>query len=131
EVSRIAIHPNYGVLGQDSDIAMIVLRTALPLGANIQQAPIIGEGIYLPTGLTLNLVGWGTTTEGGLIGDNNLYQLEVLTVSENACLNTYISDSTITENMFCVRRLGADGLDFDSRDCGSPLFYSNTVAGIA
>ncbi|MBN4688521.1 trypsin-like serine protease, partial [Escherichia coli] len=62
---------------------------------------------------------------------NNLYQLEVLTVSENACLNTYISDSTITENMFCVRRLGADGLDFDSRDCGSPLFYSNTVAGIA
>lgn len=52
------------------------------------------------------------------------------TVNDDTCLEAYIGDKFITENMFCVRRLGANGIDFDSRDAGAPVIYSDTTAGI-
>lgn len=41
---------------------MVRLQDALTLGDTIKQALILGQGIYLPTGLGLTLVSWGTTT---------------------------------------------------------------------
>lgn len=66
-VSRIVHHPSFGVLDQDGDIAMIVLSYALPLGTTIQQAPIMGQGIQLPEGMSMTLVGWGTTAVSNLV----------------------------------------------------------------
>ncbi|KAJ8709005.1 hypothetical protein PYW07_008831 [Mythimna separata] len=134
-VNRVYIHPDFGNLDNDADIAVVRLQEALVFGDSIKQALILGQGIYLPTGLGLTLVSWGTTTEGGNIGNNNLYELNLYTIKDEDCLLAYYylqdyANKTITENMFCTGLLSSKGRDLDSRDVGAPLFYSGVTMGI-
>ncbi|KAJ8711582.1 hypothetical protein PYW08_008536 [Mythimna loreyi] len=134
-VERVYIHPDFGLLANDADIAVVRMQEALTLGDTIKQAQILGQGIYLPTGLALTLVSWGTTTEGGNTGNYNLYELDLYTIRDYDCINTYyylqnFPNNTITENMFCAGLRGSQGRDLDSRDVGAPLFYSGVTMGI-
>ncbi|XP_075984837.1 trypsin, alkaline C-like [Anticarsia gemmatalis] len=134
EVYAVYNHPTYATpgMGQDGDISVVRLTTPLTLGATIEQASILGEGIYLPPGLEVTLAGWGTTAEGGLVGDEHLYSLDLVTIDDDRCLETYLGASTphtITENMFCTG-LATGGRDLDSRDAGAPLFYSGVTVGV-
>lgn len=54
-------HYDFGLLGHDADITVVVLDAYLTLGPTVQQAPILGQGIELPFGLVVRLAGWGTT----------------------------------------------------------------------
>uniref|UniRef100_A0A2A4JTK1 Peptidase S1 domain-containing protein n=1 Tax=Heliothis virescens TaxID=7102 RepID=A0A2A4JTK1_HELVI len=134
EVQTVYYNPSFGLLDNDGDIAVIRLDSALTLGSTIQQAAILGEGIYLPYGLNVQLVSWGTTAEGGNIGDNNLYELDLYTVNSDDCLETYfgldLENNTITENMICAGLRDSRGRDFDSRDEGAPIFYSGVTVGV-
>ncbi|XP_026736005.1 trypsin CFT-1-like [Trichoplusia ni] len=134
EVYHVYIHPSYGQgVGNDGDIAVVRLDGSLKLGDTIQQASILGQGIQLPVALPVTLVGWGTTTEGGLIGNNDLYSLELATVYEGKCLHEYQNaekPEIITENMVCAGLSTIGGRDLDSRDSGAPLFYSGVTVGV-
>ncbi|XP_049693481.1 trypsin CFT-1 [Helicoverpa armigera] len=134
EVQRVYYNPSWGLLDNDGDIAVVRLETALTLGANIQQAAILGEGIYLPYGLNIQLVGWGTTAEGGNLGNSNLYELDLYTVNTDDCLETYLGldleNNTITENMICAGLRNTQGRDLDTRDEGAPIFYSGVTVGV-
>nr|ACR15998.2 serine protease 39 [Mamestra configurata] len=135
EVYRVYIHPDFGQLENDGDIAVVRLQVALTLGDTVKQALILGQGIYLPTGLALTLVSWGTTTEGGSTGNENLYELNLYTIDDEDCLVTYLElndvpNNTVTENMFCAGLRDSQGRDLDSSDVGAPLFYSGVTMGI-
>ncbi|CAD0204667.1 unnamed protein product [Chrysodeixis includens] len=134
EVYHVYIHPSYGQgVGNDGDIAVVRLNGYLQLGGNIQQASILGEGIQLPVALPVTLVGWGTTAEGGLIGNNDLYSIDLATVYEGKCLYDYQNSDrpqVITENMICAGLPGVGGRDLDTRDAGAPIFYSGVTVGV-
>ncbi|KAJ0172390.1 hypothetical protein K1T71_012363 [Dendrolimus kikuchii] len=120
-------HPDHEF---DADICVVRVLTQLPLGDTIQQTAILGQGITLPTGLPVGLLGWGTTAEGGSVSSPQLYSLDLLVTDPDSCAITYLDEKTVTENNICVGLTILTGRDYDARDMGDPLYYQNVLVGL-
>jgi hypothetical protein len=60
-VSQEFNHPSYGQNGNDGDITVVRLASALILGGDIQQASIMMPGFVMPAGWAVTYTGWGLT----------------------------------------------------------------------
>ncbi|KOB70712.1 Serine protease 39 [Operophtera brumata] len=129
-VQDTIVHPSYGLLGSEADLAVVRLDVYLTLGTLVQQVAILGQGIELPEGLIVKLAGWGTTVQGGESSNDNLYSLDLTVHNNENCMEQYIGNQIITENMVCVGLNYINGRDFDSKDLGAPLYYENTLIGM-
>ncbi|KAG6446130.1 trypsin, alkaline A-like [Manduca sexta] len=126
-------YPDFGILGKDGDLSVVRLQSNLKLGSDIQQTLILGQGIYLPSYLTVTALGWGSTIQGGESSNNQLHRLDLVTHNYEKCMEHFQvleEPEIITENMICVGRQYDTGRDFDGRDIGAPLFYENTLVGL-
>ncbi|XP_004923290.1 trypsin, alkaline A [Bombyx mori] len=125
-------HYYFGSLDADGDISVVRLTGPLTFSTGIAQAPIVGQGIELPSGLKVVNVGWGTTVQGSQDVDDALYKLDLFTQNNDRCVVKYLyatNPRVVTENMICAGLYGK-GRDFDVSDLGSPLYYDNVLVGL-
>ncbi|CAB3221752.1 unnamed protein product [Arctia plantaginis] len=121
--------------GDVGDIGLIRVRWELSLGPTIAQTHFMPEGFLLPHNVPLLIVGWGSTTGGTVINDN-LYSLLLQTKKFDACEKAYKTfpgtrPGNVSTHMICTGLSTSAGRDFDAIDTGAPLFFGNTVVGVA
>lgn len=114
DVVKITAHQSYNASTTDFDIALLKLAE-----------PVYEETIPLhlahpEPGTLASVVGWGTLKPGGPAPDL-LYEVEVPTVDDATCKQTYADKGeTITENMFCAG-YKEGGKDSCQGDSGGPI----------
>ncbi|CAG4990712.1 unnamed protein product [Parnassius apollo] len=131
-VERAFNHDSYGQLGNDGDISVILLQSALTYTPVIQQGAIIAQGTVIPDNLPVVHAGWGATSEGGPPSDV-LLDTTIYTVNNTLCAERYLSLPTpgiVTENMICAGLLDIGGRDACQGDSGGPLYYNGIIIGI-
>ncbi|CAG4990718.1 unnamed protein product [Parnassius apollo] len=131
-VERSYNHPSYGQLGNDGDISVILLQSALTYTPVVQQGTIIAPGGIVPDNVPVVHAGWGATSQGGF-PSNVLLDTTIYTVNNALCAERYLSLPTpgiVTENMICAGLLDVGGRDACQGDSGGPLYYGNIIVGI-
>ncbi|KOB69232.1 Protease [Operophtera brumata] len=135
-VDRAVIHPAFGGTAENvGNIAVVRLLTSLVFSPSIQQASIISAGFNLPSGMPVVLAGWGSTAQGGKIANRDLHQIDLVSVSSDACSELWnrlipTIDIKIAADNFCVARPETGGRDADLRDIGAPIYYQNILMGV-
>ncbi|MDA2925133.1 serine protease, partial [Acidobacteria bacterium AH-259-L09] len=118
-VTAVIPHPNFNLLPNDSDVA--VLRLATPS----TQTPITligpGQEELVAPGLVATVTGWGLLEDGG-DGSDTLQQVSVPIVSNDTCEE--VAGGDITENMLCLGSEEA-GKGSCQGDSGGPLVVPN------
>ncbi|KAL3278869.1 hypothetical protein HHI36_016389 [Cryptolaemus montrouzieri] len=114
-VAEIIRHRNFDTDSYNHDIALLKLRKPVDFGKNI-------KAICLPTatdpaGKTGTVIGWGRTTEGGMLPSVvQEVQVPILTLSQ--CRAMKYRASRITTYMLCA---GKGAMDSCQGDSGGPL----------
>ncbi|KAL0819201.1 hypothetical protein ABMA28_008453 [Loxostege sticticalis] len=125
-------HPSYGLNGNDGDISVVRLSSALILTPNnpsIAVGSIVAAGSTMFGNMPVTKVGWGITEIGGEFAPQ-LQEARVVVVDRQLCAFRYSSLSSapeVTENMFCAGTATADACDGDG---GAPVFFTNIVVGV-
>ncbi|CAB3235563.1 unnamed protein product [Arctia plantaginis] len=135
DIRHVIHHPSNNFRGDVGDIGLIRVRWELSLGPTIAQTHFMPEGFLLPHNVPLLIVGWGSTTGGTVINDN-LYSLLLQTKKFDACEKAYKTfpgtrPGNVSTHMICTGLSTSGGRDFDAIDTGAPLFFGNTVVGVA
>jgi secreted trypsin-like serine protease len=122
--ARLITHANYNPQTQDQDIALIELKTPLPLGTTMQQivplAPAQEDQVLVVDRL-LTVTGWGATSEGGR-AVKDLQEVDVPFVAREACNDPLSYNGKITGNMICAGK-AVGGQDSCQGDSGGPLVF--------
>ncbi|CAN9119264.1 unnamed protein product [Alternaria alternata] len=127
-VSSVTVHPSYRSSGQDFDVAIWKLSTAVPTSSTIGYATLPASGSDPAAGSTATVAGWGALTEGGS-SPSTLYKVSVPIVSRTECRSSY-GTSAITNNMFCAGYT-TGGRDSCQGDSGGPIVNSaKTLIGL-
>ena len=123
---QIIAHPDYNVVPDDSDIALIKLSSAADTSdPNIAIVPLNADGNVPIDGGPVTISGWGATSEGGS-ATNDLLFVTVNAISNTDCNVQY--NGGITDNMLCAQAGGKDACQGDS---GGPLVADNcTLVGV-
>ncbi|KPJ03459.1 Trypsin, alkaline C [Papilio xuthus] len=132
-IEKEFVHPNWGRLGHDGDIAVVRLRTPLIYSPVIQPATIISQGFKIPDNTPVVNAGWGAIYSDGPTSDI-LLDTTVYTVNNQRCSEIYLNgprptQDIVTENMICVNVPGG-GNGTCQGDSGGPLYYENIIVGI-
>jgi trypsin len=123
-VSSIAIHPKYDADELDNDIAFITLADTY---SDATPAQLPTNSKTLAYGSSVQIFGWGTTSEGGSLS-STLRTTSVKTISRATCQNTYGSLASITSREFCA---GGNGKGTGQADQGGPVVDSaGTLVGV-
>jgi trypsin len=117
----VTVHPSYRSSGQDFDVAIWKLSTAVPTSSTIGYATLPAARSDPPAGSTTTVAGWGALTEGGS-SPNALYKVIVPVVSRTQCRKSY-GTPAITNQMFCAG-YEAGGRDSCYGDEGGPIVNS-------
>jgi secreted trypsin-like serine protease len=118
EVERVVVHKDYtGEPTYENDIALIKLKVP-PAGRVI---PLASVSISLPIGQTLEVTGWGRTSEGGP-PSTTLLQANVPLVNNAACNTAEAYNGHIKPGMMCAG-LREGGVDSCNGDSGGPLVW--------
>ncbi|CAN8020397.1 unnamed protein product [Ixodes persulcatus] len=118
-VSRTVLHPDYDPETVDMDLALLRLRSPLPMGAFVAPACLPEPGDTLAPGAMATILGWGKLNKRHANGSDLLHQAQVPVVPAQDCRDVY-ADYLISENMLCAgfRRGRVDSCAGDS---GGPL----------
>jgi secreted trypsin-like serine protease len=122
--ARLITHTGYNSNTQDQDIALVELKTPLPLGTVMQQiAPLApqDEDRVLVVDRPFTVTGWGATAEGGR-AVKDLQEVDVPFVSREACNDPLSYNGRITDNMICAGK-AVGGQDSCQGDSGGPLVF--------
>ena len=115
--TNLYIHPNYSADTNDNDIALL----KVPAVSNI--TPINMAQSSISDGTGMNIIGYGTTSEGG--STTKTYREAIVNISSSvACSNAY---GRSMAGKICAEAPGKDSCQGDS---GGPLFNGNTVYGV-
>ncbi|XP_051550510.1 trypsin-2-like [Myxocyprinus asiaticus] len=118
-------HPKYNPRPLDNDIMLIKLSKPATLNEYVQ--PVGLPTSYPPAGTRCNVSGWGLTNISTGDVPDKLQCLEVPTVSDRDCNNSY--PGFITESMFCAGYLeGGKGVCYG--DSGGGLVCNGVLQGI-
>ncbi|XP_028039242.1 trypsin, alkaline A-like [Bombyx mandarina] len=124
-------HPEFSEENYDKDVSIVRVTHAIHFGPNIQQGAIIQQGVVIPQGIFVDLLGWGTTVQGGRVSDGNLHKLELIVTNKENCREQYQGhDRVVTDHKFCAGLVRAGGRDYDNTDLGAPAFFQNALVGI-
>lgn len=119
---KIYEHPNFNrPTTLNNDIAVILLREALPLGPTIG-AISIGNG-RPATGTVVTVSGYGATSIG-VDRPSVLHSVSVPVVDQKVCTKnyqTYPGNAKVTDNMLCAGLVGVGGKDACTGDSGGSL----------
>jgi trypsin len=124
-VSRVIMQPNY-LLGSGYDISL------LRLSRNATKTPVkvagSGETASWAVGSSLQIVGWGTTSEGGDTPDV-LQKASVPRVADTTCASAYKDDGGFDAKTMLCAGYPQGGVDTCQGDSGGPAF-SSTASGL-
>jgi Trypsin len=123
-IAQIIIHPGFNATTMNNDLALLRLSTPVTLNARVG---IVRIASLPAAGTMLRTIGWGVTSEGGVLADR-LRQVDVPLVAQGTCADTYpVSGNPldITASMFCAGP--PEGLrDACQGDSGGPIFLPTT-----
>lgn len=119
-VTGITVHPDYSFIGDDNDIAVLQLASAVPAGTRFQRLVAPGRMSEIRAGDDATALGWGDTSEGG--SPSNTLQIVTVDVIGRGDACEAVSDySEVTANEICIGDL-AGGRDTCQGDSGGPMF---------
>ncbi|XP_013149277.1 PREDICTED: trypsin, alkaline C-like [Papilio polytes] len=132
-IDREFVHPTWGRLGHDGDIAVVRLRGSLVYSPVIQQATIVSQGFKIPDNVAVVNAGWGAIRHYD-VSSEILLDTTVYTVNNEECAEIYRNgprptQDIVTDNMICVNVPGG-GNGTCQGDSGGPLYYGQIVVGI-
>ena len=107
-VSRIIKHSSYSSSTIDYDIALLILSSAIPIDGSTVKAVTLPSA-ERSTGDSVQVAGWGTTSQGSGSLPSTLRKVDVNIISRSSCSSSY--GSGITARMICA---GATGGGKDS-----------------
>lgn len=110
-------HPYYNDYTMDNDFMMIKLANA----STAETVTLDDGNQTLNDGDAVTVMGWGTTTYGGVVSDV-LLEVEVDIVGASDCGNVY---TPMTDSMLCAASEGKDSCQGDS---GGPLIVKGVNA---
>ncbi|XP_011180889.2 vitellin-degrading protease [Zeugodacus cucurbitae] len=125
KVTDIITHENFDTVTIDYDVALVILATPIPLGAN---AKIIALASNNPAAGTNAIVsGWGQADENGPTVQI-LKRLTAEVVAQHVCQEKYREIDDITSRMICAGLVGGEGTC--GGDSGGPLVENSVQVGI-
>ncbi|XP_068624608.1 trypsin beta-like [Battus philenor] len=129
-ISEVIKHPDYQQRPRSADIAVAVLATPLPISSDIDILYLPPQGINIPDGQSLKVVGWGFES----LGAPQLETLKTINlnkVSLDECQAIYgEQDNVVIDNsVICASEEGQVGTCHG--DSGAPLVMGNLVVGLS
>ncbi|KAL9893610.1 trypsin-1 isoform 1-T1 [Glossina fuscipes fuscipes] len=119
-VVSITKHRGFDPDTYNNDIALLKLRKPV-LFSKIIKPVCLPRYNYDPAGRVGTVVGWGRTSEGGVLPSVvNHVKIPIMSVTE--CRNQKYKSYRITKTMLCAGKLNTDSCQGDS---GGPLLLSN------
>ncbi|XP_014482248.1 PREDICTED: trypsin-1-like [Dinoponera quadriceps] len=126
-VKRIVRHPAYDSLTIDYDIALLELDDEIRFNDSVQPVKLAEK--ELPSGVMVNITGWGTMTPGGWVSPL-LKRVSLPTVNRRTCQLKYWFIHNVTDRMICAGYLDRGGKDACKGDSGGPLTANDILYGI-
>ncbi|KAG7211725.1 hypothetical protein KM043_010971 [Ampulex compressa] len=128
-VSSVIRHRNFDVNSYNHDVALLKLRKSVKFSKTIR--PIcLPQTASDPAGKEGTVVGWGRTTEGGML-PAKVHEVQVPILSLAQCRRMKYRANRITNNMICAGKGSQDSCQGDS---GGPLLVQEgdrlEIAGI-
>lgn len=127
------VHPSYNSVSSGNDIALLKLAEPVPtsLVSSYAQLPSVTlDNTFVGTGDTVKVIGWGTTSSGG-VQSTILREVFVPVTSESACNSAYGGIDYDTQVCAGFTTGGRDSCQGDS---GGPLLFTESgedyVAGL-
>lgn len=133
DVLDALVHPDYGNVYQEYDIALLFLAEALPLDAGIW--PVQLQENELPEGTLCVASGWGRTVDSKAAPiPDNLQAVDLPIIDAKKCNDMYMEEddySPVIESQICAGYVEG-GKDSCQGDSGGPLVCTNKrlLAGI-
>ncbi|XP_024945953.1 transmembrane protease serine 9 [Cephus cinctus] len=128
-VSSVIRHRNFDTNSYNHDVALLKLRKPVKFTKTIKPVCLPQYGTD-PAGKEGTVVGWGRTTEGGVL-PGVVHEVQVPILSLSQCRQMKYRASRITNNMICAGRGAQDSCQGDS---GGPLLVQEgdklEIAGI-
>ncbi|KAG7303731.1 hypothetical protein JYU34_012295 [Plutella xylostella] len=130
DVRNYQSHPNFDEANFNANIALLTLRTRLPMSNVTKPAFIVPSGLELPNNHAVQVAGWGRTDSSNHSED--LQEVTVYTVKHDEC--SRLHGGRITENMICAHdgppyRRGQKNACYKG-DSGGPLYMHGMLVGI-
>jgi len=125
DVSSFDIHPKYDANTLDNDIAFVTLAESF---SDVIPALLPTKGNFPSYGSSVQIYGWGKTSQGGSLS-NNLRTASVDNISRTNCQSVYGPITSITNREFCVSSKNGKGAS--EADQGGPVVDpTGTLVGI-
>ncbi|XP_076173330.1 trypsin-1-like [Ptiloglossa arizonensis] len=115
-VSAVIRHRNFDMNTYNHDVALLKLRKSVKFSKSIRPVCLPQTGAD-PAGKEGTVVGWGRTTEGGMLA-GEVHEVQVPILSLTQCRKMKYRANRITDNMICAGRGSQDSCQGDS---GGPL----------
>ncbi|XP_034248949.1 trypsin-like [Thrips palmi] len=131
-VKQKIVHPDYGPVYNDYDIALLILQKPLTLDDKYIKAVELQDVENLPAGYDCVATGWGTTVQGSHTLPDKLKGVKVPIIDYDTCAAYYAEEQDyepIIETQICAgfeegRRDACQG------DSGGPLVCQGKLTGI-
>lgn len=120
-VQAIVIHKYYNSVPHDYDVALVLLKQAVPFAPTAQPIPPLPLGDE--PGLdkaTMMVTGWGATQQGGPTV-RTLREVAVPLVPRKTCTDKLFYGDKVTDRMICAGDAQNGGIDSCQGDSGGPL----------
>lgn len=124
DVKEIRQHEDYDDFNLTDDICILILDEEVAENDNVKYT-VLAETGREPEDLELLVVtGWGTTSEGGNLGET-LQKVDVPYVPNDRCAEEYGSFNEVTPGMLCAGDEENGGVDACQGDSGGPIFFKD------
>lgn len=123
-------HPDYNSANTDSDVSLVILNEAVPIGGGtgISNAVLPHPTTTLPAGMPISVAGWGLTEANTISAQ--LLNINIYVIDWELCRQRYSVMRALTVNMFCAGILNVAGIDACTGDSGGPAYSGGVVYGL-